>query len=345
MTTLTIRAADSAEALEEVMRKLGPDALILSTRQNRGMVEVVASLADTRPTPATLSPAAQAFSPRALAPRTLAPRVIPLPAASGANSFQARLAQAQSQAQAQPVGDADTPNSAPNADPTSGLPHILPPYLSGRVILVGPPGAGRSLLAARLAAAALRAPGSPRPVLVAPRPDLLTGPGRLAGWARLMGLTLHRPVWTDGLPTRLALPDPATIEIMDLSDMPAPAPGDLAPLASLSDSHIWLVLPTGLHPRMHSRICPPWAGIARLIALTRADLCPPTAEDHALQASTGITPALLADGAGLLDVLRPLAPDGGTPAAAPSDVSDATAPTPSHDPLCKDASDAATHLL
>lgn len=331
MTTLTIRAADSAEALEEVMRRLGPDALILSTRQNRGMVEVVASLADARPTPVTPSPAAPALSPR----------VTPLPAAGGANSFQARLAQAQQQAQAQPVGVAEAQPSAPTSHPS----HILPPYLSGRVILVGPPGAGRSLLAARLAAAALRAPGSPRPVLVAPRPDLLTGPGRLAGWARLMGLTLHRPVWTEGLPTRLALPDPATIEIMDLSDMPAPAPEALAPLASLSDSHIWLVLPTGLHPRMHSRICPPWAGIARLIALTRADLCPPTAEDFALQSSTGITPALLADGAGLLDVLRPLAPDGGTPAAtAPSDLSDAAASTPPHDPLCKDASDAATHL-
>ena len=329
MTTLTIRAADSAEALEEVMRRLGPDALILSTRQNRGMVEVVASMADTRPTAAAPTPAAPALSPR----------VVPLPAAPGANSFQARLAQAQ------PLGVEKAPVSAPTSGPTSGLPHILPPYLSGRVILVGPPGSGRSLLAARLAAAALRTPGSPRPVLVAPRCDLLTGPGRLAGWARLMGLTLHRPVWTEGLPTRLALPDPTTIEIMDLSDMPAPAPEALAPLAKLSDSHIWLVLPTGLHPHLHSRICPPWAGIARLIALTRADLCPPTAEDHALHSSTGITPALLAEGPGLLDVLRPLAPDGGTPAAAsPSDLSDAVAsPTPD-DHICKDASDAATHL-
>jgi flagellar biosynthesis GTPase FlhF len=45
MTTITIRAADSAEALEEVMRRLGPDALILSTRQSRGMVEMVAGMA------------------------------------------------------------------------------------------------------------------------------------------------------------------------------------------------------------------------------------------------------------------------------------------------------------
>ena len=303
MTTLTIRAADSAEALDEVMRRLGPDALILSTRQNRGMVEIVAGHAALRVTP----PAADAGQ-----------RITPPPAANRPERFQTELNLALTRAR-------------------DGA-EILPPHLSGRVILVGPPGAGRSMLAARLAAAALRAPDSPRPVLVAPRPDLLTGPGPLAGWARLLGLSLHRPIWSDGLPARLAPADPGGLEILDLSDMPAAAPDRLGPLATLSDSQVWLVLPTGLHPALLARLGPPWAGIARLIVLTRADLCPPTPEDLGLAQSTGIAPALLADGAGLLDVLHPLTPASPhDPAAAPA----ALTPDAPHD---KEADDAATHL-
>ena len=38
MTRLTIRGADTAQAMDEVLRVLGPDALILSTRQHRGVV-------------------------------------------------------------------------------------------------------------------------------------------------------------------------------------------------------------------------------------------------------------------------------------------------------------------
>ena len=303
MTTLTIRAADSAEALDEVMRRLGPDALILSTRQNRGMVEIVAGHAALRVTP----PAADAGQ-----------RIAPPPAANRPERFQTELNLALTRAH-------------------DGA-EVLPPHLSGRVILVGPPGAGRSMLAARLAAAALRAPDSPRPVLVAPRPDLLTGPGPLAGWARLLGLSLHRPIWSDGLPARLAPADPGGLEILDLSDMPAAAPDLLGPLATLSDSQVWLVLPTGLHPALLARLGPPWAGIARLIVLTRADLCPPTPEDLGLAQSTGIAPALLADGAGLLDVLHPLTPASPhDPAAAPA----ALTPDAPHD---KEADDAATHL-
>ena len=308
MTTLTIRAADSAEALDEVMRRLGPDALILSTRQNRGMVEIVAGHAALRVTP----PVADAGF------RDADHRIVPPPAANGPDRFQTALTRAMRDA--------------------GGGPMVLPPHLSGRVILVGPPGAGCSMLAARLAAAALRAPDSPRPILVAPRPDLLTGPGPLAGWARLLGLTLHRPIWADGLPARLAPPDPALLEILDLSDMPAVAPDLLGPLAKLSGSQVWLVLPTGLHPALHARLGPPWAGIARLIALTRADLCPPTPEDLALAQTAGTAPALLAEGAGLLDVLHPLAPaTPHVPAAAPA----VLPPDAPHD---KEATDAATHL-
>jgi hypothetical protein len=308
MTTITIRAADSAEALEEVMRRLGPDALILSTRQSRGMVEMVAGMAGI---------AENRQSP----PRS---------------NFRAELERVYpdlDEAAQVPEQDAAA-LSLPDRPPEGTGDAVLPPHLSGRVVLVGPPGAGRSLLAARLAGAALRERGGSRPVLMAPRRDLLTGDGPLAGWARLMGLSLHRPVWAQGLPAQMPPPDSDALEIIDLSAMGPIVPQDLHGWRDLPDTAIWLVLPTGLHPACHARLCPPWAGIARLIALTRADLCPPTAEDHALHDTHGIAPRLIATGTGVLDTLAPL---------PPPELADQPPVSPAATP-CEDPSDAATRL-
>ena len=43
MPELTIRAADSSAAMDEIERKLGPDALILSTEKRDGLIEIVAT--------------------------------------------------------------------------------------------------------------------------------------------------------------------------------------------------------------------------------------------------------------------------------------------------------------
>ena len=43
MPELTIRAADSSLAMDEIQKKLGPDALILSTERRDGMIEIVAT--------------------------------------------------------------------------------------------------------------------------------------------------------------------------------------------------------------------------------------------------------------------------------------------------------------
>jgi hypothetical protein len=43
MPELTIRAADSSLAMDEIERKLGPDALILSTEKRDGLIEIVAT--------------------------------------------------------------------------------------------------------------------------------------------------------------------------------------------------------------------------------------------------------------------------------------------------------------
>src|SRR3990167_6187737 len=43
MSTIVVRAPDSAQAMEEVLRRLGADAFILSTTQSNGQVEIRAT--------------------------------------------------------------------------------------------------------------------------------------------------------------------------------------------------------------------------------------------------------------------------------------------------------------
>ena len=43
MPELKFSAADTSLAMEEVQRKLGPDALILSTERRDGLIEIVAT--------------------------------------------------------------------------------------------------------------------------------------------------------------------------------------------------------------------------------------------------------------------------------------------------------------
>ncbi|NEX45259.1 hypothetical protein [Pseudotabrizicola algicola] len=274
MGTVTIRAADSTLALEEVMRCLGPDALIVSTRQHMGQVEIIAAPAGgTAPLPS--------------APQPPEPR---------ANGFAGQLLR-----------------QLARAPLHSG---VLPPQLPGRVVLAGPPGGGRSTLALRLAAEALRSPGAARPVLVAPRPDLLTAPGRLSAQARLLGLVPHRPVWSPDGPFPLESPAMDTTQIVDLSDMPPLDPARLGEIAARSDAALWLVLPTGLHPAQIDRLCAPFAGLASHVVMTRTDLCPPTEDDLDPALRHGLPLSLLAGGAGLLDALTALAaPVTDTPAS------------------------------
>jgi hypothetical protein len=258
MTTVTIRAADSAQALDEVMRCLGPDAMILSTRQYKGQVEVIAALAGAPPPADPAEPApATGFSDHLL--RELARP----PVRSG----------------------------------------VLPPRLPRRVVLVGPPGGGRSTLAARLAAESLRTPGAARPSLIAPRPDLLSAPGRLSAHARLLGLVPQRPVWKAGGPAHLASPAMDETQIIDLSDLPHLEPSQLTNLAHRADAAVWLVLPTGLHPIVLTQLCERFAGLASHVVLTRTDLCAPTSDDLDVPRQYGLSVSLLAGGGALMDAL------------------------------------------
>ena len=292
MATMTIRAPDSAQALDEVMRCLGPDALILSTRQHKGQVEIIAAPAGGVPSPALASAE---------------------PIASAA-TFSGQLLR-----------------QIANAPQRAG---VLPPHLPGRVVLAGPPGSGRSTLAARLAAEALRNPTAARPTLIAPRPDLLSPPGRLAAHARLLGLAPHRPIWRPEGPIDLRPPAPDETQILDLSDLPQIAPTRLSDVCAHADAALWLVLPTGLHPAVLERLCAQFAGMARHLVLTRTDLCAPTPDDLSIPARHDLSVALLAGGGGLLDALT----------AVSAVTSDDLATTDNPEPDSKELPDASARL-
>lgn len=294
MNTMVFSADDAARALDEAVRRLGPDALILSTRQAGGRVEVTAAAPDAiDPAVETARAPAPFRSPEPLrGPEPIHSSEAPRAPAPFAAEFLRRIA-------------AEPGAAVPGLPPL----RVLPPDLPPRIVLAGPPGAGRSMLAARLAAQSLRTQGAAAPRLIAPRSDLLVPPGRLSGWARLAGLQPERPVWPQNRITLPPLPAPGETQIIDLSDLPAFPAEALPQLVACPGAALWLVLPAGLHPQAHDTLCPPFRGRATCIVLTRTDICPPTVDDLALGARHGIPIGLFAGSPGLLDALSPALPD------------------------------------
>lgn len=276
MAKLIIRATDTAAALDEVMRRLGPDALIIATRHSEGMVEVTAA-------------------PAEVAPATVV-----------TTSFEAHLLHRKGIATQTTGGGAEVSVSTHQEAPSAPGLQVMPPHLPRRLFLTGPPGAGVSMLAARLAAESLRLPAAPRPALVSPRQDLLAPPDRLRGWARLLGLVVDAPYWPPG-PDVPVLPPPFAdqCQIVDLSGLGAQPPDRLAALAATEDAALWLVMPTGLTQPLQDAICAPLAGVADALVLTRADLWPVSESELLLSARHGIPLVLVAQGTGLLDGLQP----------------------------------------
>lgn len=258
MAIIRIRAADSASALNEVARRFGADALILSTMQTKGGVEVAVAHGDDDD-----GVSVQIMS-------------VPKPAS---------------------------------------LPELPP-----RLLLIGPPGAGVTTLAARLAAQHLRRFPSCPPVLVAPRLDILAPASPLVAHARLLGLDVISPRVSDLNDWSLPAPNSTQPQIIDLSGAGATGQPLLAPLLAAQGAICWLVLPTGLHVQAQDRIVPPLCPSAQAIALTRTDICPLTLEDRALPQRFGLPIALLSQGGGLLDALR--APDGSIAQPIPLDKKD-----------------------
>lgn len=243
MSLIRIHARDTASALAEVARRFGADALIVSTTQRLGGVEVAVAQASAH------------------APGVPCPRPDP-----GCNDL---------------------------------------PELPSRLLLIGPPGAGVSMLAARLAAHRLRQRQSGAVQLVAPRPDLLAPVSSLVAHCRLLGLAAETPIWRNRHADDLPEPEAGCPQIIDLSGLAQQGPEVAPALLGAPGAECWLVLPTALHAKAHELVVPTFRQFVSAVALTRADLCPPTADDHDLPQRFGLPIAVVSQGSGLLDALRP----------------------------------------
>ena len=274
------RAADTAEAMARVRADLGAEALILSSRRVAGGVEVTAALepADDRPPPAAEPLRAAAFAWHGV-PAALARRLEAGPLAfalSAALRFE-RLA----------------------------LGQAAPPLL-----VVGPPGAGKTLTVARLAA---------RLVLAGTVPLVITADGKRAGAAeqlaaftRLLGLQLLVASAPASLARALARREggaPVLVDTPGSDPFDAAQRDEIAALAATAGAVQAVVLPAGLDAAEAADLAGAYAeGGARLLAATRLDLARRIGAVTAA-AGAGLALAEAGIGPGAADGMVPMTPD------------------------------------
>jgi flagellar biosynthesis protein FlhF len=286
------RAADMAEAMARVRTELGPDALILSSRRVAGGVEVTAALEQDPPAappplrppdpppqePVPPDPMRDAFGWHGVPPglaRRLAAGPLPFALAAALRFGQLPL---------QPGGKP--------------------------VLLVGPPGAGKTLTTARLAT---------RLVMAGIAPVVVTTDGRRAGAAEQLAAftrVLDLQLLVASAPAALARAlarrgDGAPM----LIDTPGTDPFDpaqreeLTALASTADAEVAVVLPAGLDVAEATDLAGAYAACgARLLVATRLDLARRLGAVLAA-AAAGLALAEAGIGPGAADGLVPLTPD------------------------------------
>lgn len=312
MTTITVRAATSPKAMEEILRRLGPDALILSTRKIDGQYELRASGDGLDADEADAAPAVQpAPTPRQAAQDTdrdsgrdsghdfgRHPERPALRASRDPSPFERSFRAAATRSPAKPHPSDPLADLARRLFFATGLEEPIAP----RSVIIGPPGSGKSLLAARLAARILQTDRRLQPRLIAPAPGLMLHEDRLRGWARLMGLRLDRPTIQQALAT--PEPDPAFPEIFDLSDAADHTPDLAARLIDSDEAELILCIPTGSHPALIARLCRDWAAYQPTVCLTRLDLWEPEIPELEAIANAGLRVAHITHGTGIVDSLR-----------------------------------------
>ncbi len=328
MSTIVVRASDTALAMDEVVKRLGQDAYILSTKQKNGQVEIRAT---------TEAPKVQRRAPRIEGGGKTFGEIL---AERSAHGKQPRIPEPVEVAD---IGAPQQPAFRPDVSrPMGGWPGLVPGFVADlwvelgrpegqeggffgqlcdtlldethvaghaeRILVVGPSGAGKTLTASRLAALAMTERAGVRPHLVAPRKARLMAADELSAHARLMGIRVDRPLVNElKLGPDWALTDPHAPQIFDLSDM---TPADAKGLVIEGKTEVVLCLPSGLHPGMIARHLAAWRDLAPSVCLTRVDEWTPTPEELSAIAASGLKLALWGMGGGLIDtLLRPVRAD------------------------------------
>lgn len=297
MNVLTIRAPDAVTALDLVQKRLGDDALILSTRSVDGQVEVQATtdpaLVALPPRPRAVAPVTEAppsapvVLPRFLTPEgAKAPRIKTEPRQSGANvsSFGA-IVERQSVLQA------------------------------ARVVLFGPLGAGKSMAALQLALLrqSEKKPAKPK--------FFFCGSGSYADGA-LLAQKSHLLGMETVFCTADTLPPPregeAQIVVISARCRAAAASAQIA-MASASAIGV-LVLPAGLRLDAVKHLADMWQQRPQRAILSRTDFSADVAPDLDQLRGLRITPVWVAAPDLLVSGLEPAPVQATTTDPAPAPV-------------------------
>jgi flagellar biosynthesis protein FlhF len=273
------RAMAMPDAMEQVRRDLGEDALILTTRRTSGGVEVTAAVEGESEAAA---PAIEAQRIAALDYHRLPPALVhkleagPLPFALSAAFRFCRL------------------------DLAAGSPPLL---------LVGPPGGGKTLSVARLAA---------RLVVHGVHPLVITADDRRAGaveqlaaFTRVLGLRLIAS--SDPVALKHAVADrhddaPVLIDAPGLDAFDAKDRDELRVLAEVTKATVAVVLPGGIDVCEAADLAAAYAAThATLLIATRLDLARRLGGVLAA-AATGLALAEAGIGPGVADGLVPMTP-------------------------------------
>jgi flagellar biosynthesis protein FlhF len=237
------RAAGMAEAMARVRADLGADALILASRRVGGEVEITAALEPEAPPPIPADPARRAALAFHAVPEALRDRLM-------------RGGLAEALAEVIGFGGLDL---GAGARP---------------LLLVGPPGAGKTLSVARLATRLVM--GGHQPLVVTADGQRAGATEQLAAFTRLLGVNLI--VASNPLTLARALAQrmagaPVLIDAPGIDPFDPPQREEIAALAATADAAMVLVLPAGLDANEAAETAAAFAGIgARLLVATRLDM-------------------------------------------------------------------------
>jgi flagellar biosynthesis protein FlhF len=224
-----IRAATMPEAMARLREELGPDAVLLSTRRVAGGVEVTAGQEPE-----------DAEEPLLIAPAMPAPPPLPAPSPDAAALAFHNLP---------PALAARLGGHALEASLEASLRFArLPDGTARPLLLCGPPGAGKTLTCAKLAARRVLAGATP-PLVVTTDGERAGATEQLAAFTRVLGATLAVAPSTAAAVKALARRTPAGAALIDTPGLDPFAPAQarrLADLVQATGAAVALVLPAGL---------------------------------------------------------------------------------------------------
>ena len=291
------RADRMADALSRIRSELGADALILSTRRLGTGVEVTAALQEPQEDPQPLEPS----PPNELArdhtgwnhPVCESPAQTKLDRHGIPPRLAARL------------------SHGPLARSLAAALTFAPLPTDQTLMLVGPPGAGKTLTTARLAT---------RFVLAGATPTVLSADGlragaaeQLAAYTRLLSLSLivaPDPVTVAKALARPRPPGPVLIDCPGSDPFNEDDMQQMQAIAATAQAAITLVLPAGLCPQEAADLARAYrtAGARHLIA-TRLDLARRLGSVLAAADAGGLSLTEAGIGPGAADGLVPLTPE------------------------------------